>query len=74
MTQKQYITMSKYELSKYTVIQNLIDERINGTEAAKQIGVSIRHVKRLKAKFDKNDAECLIHGNRGKESNRKISV
>ena len=66
------ITMSKRELSRYDIIKQLIEGRINGTDASKQIGVSIRHVKRLKAKVKKKGVEGLAHGNRGRSSNRKF--
>lgn len=71
MAQK-LITMSHQELSRYDVIKQLIDGEINGTDAAKQIGVSVRHIKRLKLKVNELGAEGLIHGNRGKLSNRKL--
>ena len=71
MTQK-LISMTKKELSTYDVIKNLIDEKINGTDASKQIGVSTRHVRRLKQAVLQSGAEGLIHGSRGKESNRKL--
>jgi len=71
MAQK-LITMSERELSRYDIIKQLIDGEINGTDASKQIGVTVRHVKRLKLKVDELGAEGLIHGNRGKEGNRKL--
>jgi len=71
MTQK-LISMTEKELSKYSVIKNLIAGVINGTDAAKQMTLSIRQTKRLKAKVIKSGAEGLIHGNRRRESNRKI--
>ncbi|MCK5292868.1 MAG: ISNCY family transposase [Thermoplasmata archaeon] len=64
--------MTKEELSRYEIINDLIAGKINGTDASKQIGVSVRHIKRLKSKVDKNGAEGLIHKNRGKSSNRKL--
>lgn len=66
------ITMSHRELSRYDIIKQLIGGQINGTDAAKQIGLSIRHVKRLKLKVGQEGAKGLIHGNRGKESNRRL--
>jgi len=72
MAQK-LIIMAEKELSKYDIIKNLIAGKINGTDAAKQIQISIRHLKRLKARVAEFGAKGLIHGNRGKESNRKIS-
>lgn len=71
MAQK-LITMSQSELSRYDIIKQLIDGRINGTGAAKQIGVSVRQVKRLKLKVGELGAKGLIHGNRGKTGNRKL--
>ena len=66
------ITMSQRELSRYDIIKQLLDDKINGTDAAKQIRVSVRHVKRLKLKVNKLGAAGLIHGNRGQEGNRKL--
>ncbi len=71
MTQK-LICMSEKELSRYDIIKNLIDGKINGTDASKQIGVSVRHVKRLKSRVKKHGAKGLIHKNRGKASNREL--
>lgn len=71
MAQK-LISMTEKELSRHNVIQNLITGRINGTDAAKQIDLSVRQTKRLKVKVIKNGAEGLIHGNRGRQSNNKL--
>ena len=72
MTQK-LISMSEKELSRYDIIKNLIDGKINGTDASKQIGVTIRHVKRLKSRVVKYGAEGLIHKSRGRTGNRKLN-
>ena len=56
--------MTEKELSRINIIQNLIDGKINGTDASKQIGVSVRHIKRLKAKVINLGTKGLIHGNR----------
>lgn len=71
MTQ-ELITMSQKELSRYEVIRDLIIGKINGTQAAQKIRLSVRQVKRLKAKVKRSGTRGLIHGNRGRESNRKI--
>ncbi len=71
MTQET-ITMSQKELSRYEIIKNLIDKRINGTQAAKQIGLSARQVKNIKARVIKQGAKGIIHGNRGRIGNRRI--
>jgi len=71
MAQK-LICMSEKELFRHNVIKNLIEGKINGTDASKQIGVSVRHVKRLKLKVNKYGVKGLIHKSRGKISNRKL--
>lgn len=70
--EQKLISMSKKELSRYDVIKDLIDDKINGTDASKQIGITVRHIKRLKAKVIKFGAEGLAHKNRGKKGNRKL--
>ena len=72
------ITMTKKEAERYDIIQRLIKEEIDGTQAASLIKVSVRQTKRIKAKVlkvrkqGKQGIEGVIHGNRGKESNNKI--
>jgi Trp operon repressor len=49
----ELITMTNKELSRYEIIKKLIRKEINGTEAAKQLNLSVRQVKRLKVKVKK---------------------
>lgn len=69
---KELITMSRKELARYDIIKQLIEGQINGTDASKQIGVSLRHIKRLKLKVKEKGVEGLIHANRGKKGNRRL--
>ena len=69
---QELICMSKREISRVDIINNLINGKINGTDASKQIGVSVRHVKRLKHKVNKYGAGSLIHASRGQTSNRRL--
>ncbi|MEK9130171.1 MAG: helix-turn-helix domain-containing protein, partial [Patescibacteria group bacterium] len=71
MTQK-LICMTEKELARYNIIQNLIDGKINGIDASKQIGISTRHIRRLKSRVIKSGAQGFAHRNRGKNSNRKL--
>ncbi len=64
--------MTSKELLRYDVIKKLISGVINGTQAALQINLCVRQVKRLKAKVRKQGAKGVIHSSRGKKSNRKI--
>lgn len=69
----ELITMTQKELSRYEVIKKLIRREINGTQAAKQISLSVRQVKNLKTKVKKYGAQGIIHGHRGKTGNRRIN-
>lgn len=69
---EQNITMSAKELSRYDVITKLIQKQMNGTEASKLIGRSLRQVRRMKAAVKQRGAQGLIHKNRGRVSNRSI--
>lgn len=69
---QQLIAMTPKELSRYEVIKKLIGGRINGTEAAVQISLTVRQVKNIKAKVVKEGIKGVIHKNRGRPSNRKM--
>jgi transposase len=66
------IVMTKKEARRYDIIKNLIHKKIDGTQASKQLNLSIRQTKRIKAKVHKYGIQGVIHENRGKESNNKI--
>jgi len=70
----QLITMSTKELSRYDVIKKLVIKEINGTEAANQLGLSTRQVRRLKDKVKKRGIKGLIHGNRGQPGNHLMAA
>lgn len=66
------ITMTFQEAERLTIVNNLIARKINGTDAAKQLNLSVRQTKRLKAEVIKKGAKGIIHKLRGKEGNNKI--
>jgi len=66
------ITMSNKELTRYRVITQLVDNKITAPVAATQIGLSVRHIRRLKKRVAEQGAQGLHHGNRGRSSNHKI--
>lgn len=70
---QELITMTPKELSRYEVIKKLLSKEINGTEAAKQLALSVRQIKRLKANVKKQGSKGIIHAGRGKPGNRKMS-
>ena len=71
--EQELITMTQKELARYEVIKRLIKKEINGTEAAKQLDLSVRQIKNIKAKVKRHGAKGIVHSNRGKPSNRAIS-
>ena len=69
---KQLITMTKKESKRYDIIKNVINKKIDGTQASIQLNLSIRQTKRLKARVKKYGVQGIIHRSRGKESNKKV--
>lgn len=70
---QETIIMTPKELSRYELIKRLLNKEINGTEASKQINISVRQVRNIKARVKRYGVKGIIHANRGKPSNRKLS-
>lgn len=66
--------MTTIERLRLAVIEELIEGRINGTTAANKLNISIRQIKRLKAKFKKKGHKGLIHAARGRTGARKTKI
>lgn len=66
------ITMSSTQLQRFEVLSQLNSDQINGTEASEKLGLSVRHIRRLKKRVKKKGAEGLLHRNKGRASKRKI--
>lgn len=64
----EIITMSKKELNRIPVLQDLADKRIRGSAAAKLLKLSDRQIRRLKLRFKQFGAKGLIHKSRGERS------
>lgn len=67
-----YITMSQKEVCQYDIIKKLINQELNGAEAAGLLNFTARHIRRLKRKVLANGLKGLIHLSRGKPSNRRL--
>ena len=68
-----FITMSTKEIDRLTVITKLISKQINGPEAAEQLHLTTRQVRRLKRQVEKYGTQGLAHHSRGVTSNRKLN-
>ena len=68
------LTMSTKELSRLEVMQRMKAKRLIQKEAALLLGLSIRQIKRLWQKYQKQDAQGLISKRRGQASNNRIEA
>lgn len=66
------VSLTNKELRRLDIINRLIRGQINGTQAAEMTGLSVRQVKRLKAKVLQDGAKAVAHAGRGQSSNFKI--
>ena len=69
---KETITLSKKELDRVPVIKATIDKRLRQREAAWQLGLSVRQVKRLVCRYHEAGARGLVSGHREKRSNNAM--
>lgn len=67
------LPMSVKEIDRLETLRRLLRQEIDGPTAARQLAVSPRHVRRLKARVKKCGALGLVHGNRGKPSPNRLS-
>ena len=65
------ITMSNKELHRVEIIQKLIDKRLIEDEAAKQLGLSVRQIRRLRKAYKADGAIGVVSKKRGSPSNHK---
>lgn len=69
---KEIISMSKKEVERITVMDNLLAKRIKQKHAAIQLNLSTRQIRRLIDDYKKNGSSGLIHKSRGRQSNRSM--
>lgn len=65
--------MSKKEVDRLQVIQATASKLITQSQAAGQLGLSVRQIKRLVKRYRKSGAAGLISGHRGKRANNCIA-
>jgi hypothetical protein len=66
------IVMTNEESNRHAIITKLISKKLNGTQASKQLNLSIRQTKRLKARVIKDGIKGIIHKLRGETGNHKL--
>ena len=66
--------LSMKETDRASVIGQVSEKRLGQREAAEQLGLSIRQVKRLLARYRKRGSLGLVSGHRGEPSNNVIAA
>lgn len=67
------ITLGREEQRRLYVLDELTAGRLTTIEAALALDVSIRHLQRLKARYQREGIAALSHGNRGRRPWNAIS-
>jgi hypothetical protein len=66
--------MTMKEADRYNVIKQVISKKLKQTEAARQLKLSLRQIRRLVKKVKSNGVRGVIHGLRGRKSNNQLSL
>ena len=64
--------MSSKEIRYYDIVNEVLSNKLNASEAAKLLDLTTRHIRRLKAKVKEKGMSGLVHRARGKLGNRSI--
>ena len=64
--------MTKEELHRVQVMEDLVQKHIQQGPAAKKLGISVRQIKRLKRAYQREGAKALLSKKRGRASNHQL--
>jgi len=67
------IVMSQKDLDRMRVLEQVMSQRLSQVEAAKELKLSTRQVRRLQKRYAKEGARGLVSKRRGKPSPRRLS-
>jgi transposase len=70
--QEGQLLMTQADRDRLVTLKKAKKKLITQREAAEELGVSVRHVKRLLFALKKHGDKSIVHGLRGRSSNRKI--
>lgn len=66
------VKLSQDELQRVEIIQANLAKQLKNGQAAEQLGLSVRHFKRLKRAFKHGGAKALVSKQRGRRSNHQL--
>jgi transposase len=69
---RELVTLNREEQKRLMVLNQVGEGRVGVREAAVGLGLSVRHVRRLLARYRKEGAAGVAHGNRGKRPYNKL--
>jgi transposase len=71
--QEGQLLMTQADRDRLVTLKKAKKKLITQREAAEELGLSVRHVKRLLYALKKHGDKAVIHGLRGRPSNRKMA-
>src|SRR5262249_16817899 len=66
------IAMTQRERDVLKVVQTVIDGKRSQAEAARLLDMTARHIRRLAKRLEEEGDQALVHGLRGRPSNRRL--
>lgn len=68
-----WLKMSKREIERVKILDQLSGKKLSRKQAASLLGVSLRQVDRMRLRYRSEGLEGLVHRNRGKVSSNRLS-
>ena len=72
--EQERIELSQRDRHRFKVLHEVEQEHLTQVEAARQLRLTDRHVRRLLVRLKKQGDRGLVHRLRGRPSNRKIAA
>ena len=69
---KEKVTLNRKEQKRLKVLNEVIAGHMTGQQAAEMLDLSLRHVRRVLARYRQEGIGALSHGNRGRASPRRV--
>lgn len=66
------VTLSAWELKQHKIINLALEGKLTNKQAAEELDLSTRQIKRLKTKVREGGVKELAHKNRGRKSNNQV--